>query len=76
MKSNLSALDRVIRVLLGAALLGVGLAVVKGLRGVVLGAVGTVLAYSGAVGFCHVYQFLGLSTAKEDRAVAGHAAKG
>ena len=60
MEVNQSPIDRVIRVVIGLVLLGLGLFVVKGLLGVVLDVIGAVLLYSGAVGFCHVYKFLGV----------------
>ena len=63
MELNEGPIDRTIRVVLGAVFLGRGLLVVRGIRGIVLGAFGAVLLYSGAIGFCHVYKFFGVSTA-------------
>jgi uncharacterized membrane protein len=63
--ANLSPLDRVVRVVLGIALLGIGVFVVRGVVGVVVDLVGAVLIFSGVMGFCHIYKVCGLSTAKK-----------
>jgi hypothetical protein len=63
---NLGLVDRITRVVVGIALAGVGLFVVKGIFGIALAVVGAVLIFSGTVGFCHVYKFFGIcSTAKK-----------
>jgi hypothetical protein len=71
MEANEGPIDRVIRVGLGVALLGIGLFVVRGLLGIALDVVGAVLVVSGALGFCHVYKVLGVcSAAKRPRSDA------
>jgi len=63
--ANLSPVDRVIRIAAGEALFTIGLFAVRGVPGIALGAIGAVLVFSGAVGFCHVYKVCGISTAKK-----------
>ncbi|MGE5602184.1 MAG: DUF2892 domain-containing protein [Nitrososphaerales archaeon] len=63
MKGNESNLDRIIRGILGVALLLVAfLAVPTGALQIVLAVIGVVLLVTGAVGFCPLYRILGLST--------------
>lgn len=63
MKGNESSLDRIIRGILGLALLLVAfLAVPAGALQIVLAIIGVVLLLTGAVGFCPLYRVLGLST--------------
>ncbi len=59
---NLGRADRFIRVVIGVALVGTGLFAMRGAWRFVLAAVGAVLAFSGTVGFCHVYKVLGVCT--------------
>jgi len=63
--ANLSRVDRAVRIVLGIALLGVGVFVVHGVPGVVVDLIGALLVFSGAVGFCHVYKVCGICTAKK-----------
>ncbi len=63
MKSNVGNTDRVIRVVAGAALAGLGFTgVIGGWVGIVVGIVGLVFVVTGAVGFCPIYAGLRLST--------------
>ncbi len=63
MKANESHLDRIIRGILGVALLLVAfLAVPAGALQIVLAIIGVVLLLTGIVGFCPLYRILGLST--------------
>jgi len=64
-EANLGPVDRVVRVVLGVALLGIGLIVVRGLTGVVLDLVGALLVFSGSIGFCHVCKVCGISTVRK-----------
>jgi hypothetical protein len=60
MKSNVGGIDRVVRILVGAALIGwtfVG--------GPVWAWVGVVPLVTALVGFCPVYPLVGVSTAKK-----------
>ncbi len=63
MKANESNVDRIIRSILGIALLLVAfLAVPAGALQIVLIVVGAIALVTGIVGFCPLYQILGLST--------------
>jgi uncharacterized membrane protein len=62
MKINEGTLDRVIRAVVGAVLLAVGLVLVKGPIGVVLDVLGAVLLITGIVGFCPLYTLFGINT--------------
>ena len=59
---NLGLVDRIIWVVVGIALAGIGLFVIKGILGIALAVVGAVLVFSGAVGFCHVRKFFGIGS--------------
>ena len=66
MKVNESTTDRVIRAVLGAVLLLLGVFVVKGTWGIVLDVLGVVLLVTAAIGFCLLYRIFGnFSTAKK-----------
>ena len=64
-KINQNTVERVIRGVIGAVLIAIGLLLVRGILGVVLDLVGAVLIFSGVVGFCHVYKFLHIGTSKK-----------
>ena len=59
---NEAGWDRVVRVVLGVALIGVGLGVVQGTAGIALGIVGLVPLITGLVGYCPLYQLLHIRT--------------
>lgn len=63
-KLNESGLDRIIRVVLGAALVVGGFFYVGGTLGIILGIVGLVFVVTGAIGFCPIYAVTGLRTNK------------
>ena len=66
MKVNEGPVDRIIRVVLVVALLGVGVFVVKGTLGIVLDVLGLIALVTGIVGFCLLYKLLGnFTTAKK-----------
>ena len=65
--ANLSPLDRAVRIVLGIALLGIGVFAMGNMAGVVVVLAGALLIFSGTVGFCHVYKACGLCTAKKAR---------
>ncbi|MCD0421097.1 DUF2892 domain-containing protein [Rubrivivax sp. JA1024] len=58
MKSNVGGIDRILRIVLGLALIGMTLAGFIG----VWGWVGVVPLLTGAVGFCPLYPLFGFST--------------
>jgi len=72
---NVGGLDRVARLAIGIVLLPIGLLLLGGLAGEILGValatVGFIGLASGAMGFCPLYVALGLSTARQTRAVPG-----
>ncbi len=63
MKRNCGTKDRVARVVFGV-LIGVAyvLGYVKGLLALVLGVVGLVMLVTGAVGYCAIYEPMGIDT--------------
>jgi hypothetical protein len=65
-KTNEGSIDRVIRVVLGVVLIGVGVFVVKGTVGIVLDVIGVIVLVTGILGFCLLYKVFGdFSTAKK-----------
>jgi hypothetical protein len=65
MKINEGSIDRVIRGIVGAILLVVGLVLVKGPVGIVLGVLGVILIVTGIIGFCPLYTIFHINTAKK-----------
>ena len=65
MKINEGTVDRVIRGVVGAILLVVGLVLVKGTIGIVLDVLGAILLVTGIVGFCPLYTLFGMNTSKK-----------
>lgn len=66
MKVNESGLDRVIRVIVGIALIVLYLfGVLSGTLGIVLTVVGAILLITGLVGFCPLYALLKIQTSKK-----------
>ncbi len=59
---NEGALDRIVRVGLGLALLLVALLALSGVWQLVAGGAGLILLITGAVGFCPLYSILRVST--------------
>ncbi len=59
MKINMGSVDRVVRILVGLAVIGAGIAFKSW-----WGAVGIVLLATAGVGFCPLYTLLGVSTRK------------
>ena len=69
MKRNMSNLDRVARVVLGAGVVAVGLAV-GGVPAIVLYLVAAVLFATAVVSFCPLYRLLGIDTCKLSKTCA------
>jgi hypothetical protein len=59
MKVNVGSLDKVVRVVVGLVIIGVGLAFKSW-----WGAIGVIPLVTAAVGFCPLYTLLGVSTCK------------
>ena len=65
MKTNENPIDRIIRVVVGIALIVLGpLGIASGAWMWVAGVLGTILLLTGIVGFCPLYALLKLSTVK------------
>jgi hypothetical protein len=65
MKANVGGLDRVIRLILGLALLGAGIFALSGTWQWVSIAAGAILLLTGLVSFCLLYPVIGVNTAKK-----------
>lgn len=64
MHLNESRLDRAIRVVLGVALLGIGIGLLHGVLEILFIIVGAIALVTGITGFCALYRLLGLNTKK------------
>lgn len=65
MKSNESAADRIIRIILGLVLAAlVAFKVVTGTAAIVIGIGAAILLITGLAGFCAIYALLGICTCK------------
>ena len=62
MKVNEGVVDRAIRVVVAAVLIGVGLGVVGGTGGIIMAVIGVIPALTGLSGFCPLYIPLGIDT--------------
>ena len=63
MEPNMSAIDRIVRVILALAMIGVNfLGVVPGWLGMILMVLGLVFLTTAIVGYCPLYWIFGLST--------------
>ncbi|MFN8472736.1 MAG: DUF2892 domain-containing protein [Anaerolineae bacterium] len=63
-KTNQSGVDRVVRVVLGIALLALGLFWVQAPWNYILDLVGVIALVTGAIGFCPIYALLRIHTNK------------
>jgi hypothetical protein len=65
MKTNESTLDRIIRGIVGIALIALYFAgTLTGTLGIVLLVIGAVLLFTGVIGFCPLYKLLNIGTNK------------
>jgi len=64
MDNNLGTVDRVIRGVLGVALVAVGLSLMNLVLALILVPLGALLIYSGSIGFCNVYKIFHIDTSK------------
>jgi hypothetical protein len=62
MQTNVGSIDKIARILLGIALLGVGFGVLQGTLGTVIGVVGLVPIATALLGFCPAYKIFGISS--------------
>lgn len=66
MNKNEGNMDRIIRIVAGAALLVAGLGFVSGALGIVLAAVGGILTVTALIGWCPLYALFGINTCPID----------
>ncbi len=64
MTSNLGSTDRIIRIILGLILIGLGFFVMHGIWGIVVGVVGFIPLLTALIGWCPLYAPFKLSTRK------------
>lgn len=62
MKLNEGTIDRAIRLVIAAVLIGVGLGVVRGPGGIAMAAVGAIPLLTGLSGYCPLYTVFGINT--------------
>ena len=62
MKSNVGGIDRILRILVGLALVAWALGAIPGIAPSVWGFIGVVPLLTGIVGWCPPYALLGLDT--------------
>lgn len=62
MRVNMGIIDRAVRVVVAAVLIGVGLGVVRGPVGIAMAAVGVIPLLTGLSGFCPLYVPFGIDT--------------
>ncbi len=65
MKTNVGSIDRVLRILVGIALVVVGFVVIGGTVGIVLGVIGLVPLLTGLIGWCPLYLLFKRSAGKQ-----------
>ena len=66
-KRNEGTTDRIVRVLLGGVLLGIGLIALTGTAKVIVVTLGIISFATGAIGFCALYTILGISTVEKKK---------
>jgi hypothetical protein len=64
MKVNEGSIDRVVRLVAAAILIGVGLGVVRGPGGIAMAVVGVIPLLTGLSGFCPLYTLFGIDTSR------------
>jgi len=62
MKPNEGTIDRAIRLVIAAVLIGVGLGMVRGPGGIAMVAVGAIPLLTGLSGYCPLYRVFGINT--------------
>lgn len=66
MNKNVGVIDRIIRLVVGTALVVAGLTVAKGTLGIIFLILSVALILSALLGFCPSYTLMGLSTRQRD----------
>jgi hypothetical protein len=62
MARNMGTVDRAIRLVIAAVLIGVGLGLVRGPAGIAMAAIGAIPLLTGLSGFCPLYVPFGIDT--------------
>ncbi len=62
MERNIGGVDRIIRLVIGAIMTGVGFGALGGVVGIVVGVIGVILLLTSALGQCIIYRFLNINT--------------
>ena len=62
MNPNLGTIDRAVRLVIAAVLIGVGLGVVRGPGRIAMAAVGAIPLLTGLSGYCPLYTVFGINT--------------
>lgn len=71
MNRNVGNVDRVFRVVLGFALILIGV-YLAGTKGIILGVIGLIPLLSGLAGRCPAYSLFKISTCKSEHVLRGH----
>lgn len=66
MKANMGKIDKIIRIILGLAIIVIGV-ILENLVGAILGVVGIILLISVYFSFCPLYRIFGICTNKNDK---------
>jgi hypothetical protein len=66
MKKNVGGTDRLIRLVGGASLIGVGLGMVRAKKGLFIAAAGLALLITGITRFCSIYALLNIDTSDRE----------
>ena len=61
---NVGGVDRIVRIVLGLALIVIGYFVLGGTAGIIVGAIGIILLLTGLIGWCPLYLPFHFSTKK------------
>jgi uncharacterized membrane protein YccC len=67
MSTNVGAIDRAVRILVGLALMSLALGLIPGWPATAWGWIGIVPFLTGIVGYCPAYSLLGVSTCGQTR---------
>lgn len=62
--ANEGTIDRVVRIIVGLVLVGLGFFAISGTVGVIVGILGLILLVTGAIGWCPLYMPFKINTRK------------
>jgi hypothetical protein len=68
MKVNEGSIDRAVRLVVAAILIGIGLGVLRGPGGIAMAAVGVIPLLTGLSGFCPLYMLFHIDTSRRPSA--------